>query len=207
MATGKIQTAAIIGNGKSRIGYDLARFTPAGMSVYGCNALYREYYNKFYPVPDYIVAVDNDMIQEIRASGNFPQEKLLVPTTDECWEPAECNPCRPRMNAGMAAMKFAIESGAKRLYCLGFDFLIIDQYLALSNIYDGTANYGPTTRANADDTPGRLHFLEWFMTKYADVDFVFVLPAGAVVHQLFAKNSRFVPFDLFNQPMYFFMVS
>lgn|SRR3990167_5952674 len=193
-----VPTAAIIGNGKSRLGYDLARFSPVGIDVYGCNALYREFSDISYPVPNWIVAVDNDMIAEIQSS-NFPASRLLVPPPDECWEPAECNPCRPRMNAGMAAMKFAIVAGNKRLYCLGFDFLILDQMLSLSNIYDGTPNYGPATRANASDTPSRLHFLEWFMTQHKDVEFVFILPENVIVYQLFAKNATSVSIEEFSR--------
>ena len=49
----------VIGNGESRIGYDLNKLRPFG-PIYGCNALYRDF------IPDVLVAVDVTMIKEIQ---------------------------------------------------------------------------------------------------------------------------------------------
>lgn len=163
------KTAFIIGNGRSREGINLLQFRDHG-TIYGCNALYRDY-SPDYPVPDFLVAIDHDIIEEIRKS-DFPKERFIVPHIDEQFEPAEYNPARPRMNAGMNAMIEAIRAGHNRLICLGFDFLV-DQY-AESNIYDGTNAYGPETRTSFEDGLRRVKFFEWFAQKNVDVDFIFV---------------------------------
>ena len=48
--------AFIIGNGESRIGFDLYSLP---QDTYGCNALYRDY------EPDYLIVVDQMMYKEI----------------------------------------------------------------------------------------------------------------------------------------------
>mgnify|MGYP005697974337 CR=1 FL=1 len=47
-----------IGNGESRIGFDLEKLRSHG-TIYGCNALYRDF------MPDVIVAVDYGIMHEI----------------------------------------------------------------------------------------------------------------------------------------------
>ena len=54
--------AFVIGNGTSRKPINLHKLKPFG-EIYGCNALYREF------DPDYLVAVDTKMINEINAVG------------------------------------------------------------------------------------------------------------------------------------------
>ena len=46
--------------------------------------------------------------------------------TGQQYEPAECNPARPRSNAGMNAMLEAIKKGFTTLYMFGFDFILDD---------------------------------------------------------------------------------
>lgn len=177
---------AIVGNGMSRTGYDLNKFARK-IPVWGCNALYREW------TPDYLVMVDDGIMREVGKS-EFPQDRIVVPPYDERWEPKEANEYRPRMNAGMAAMNEAIKRGNKFLFCLGFDFLIIEEAQSVSNIYDGTLNYGPETRAQKADTPNRISFLKWFMSKHQDVLFEFVYPSNTIVHTLFEKNIRWASY-------------
>lgn len=162
------KVAFIIGNGGSREGFDLESLRSKG-TIYGCNALYREF------EPDWLVSIDEGIINEIRTS-TFPQNKFHVPPQDEQYEPAEVNPGRPRSNAGMNAMELAIRHGYKKLFMIGFDFLIEDKAASVSNIFDGTNNYGPSTRANYADNGGRTRYLSWFMNKYSDVEFFFAYP-------------------------------
>jgi hypothetical protein len=51
-----------VGNGESRIGFDLNKLKPFG-KIYGCNALYREF------SPDVLTAVDHGIMHEIYHSG------------------------------------------------------------------------------------------------------------------------------------------
>lgn len=184
--------AVIVGNGTSRRGYDLKKFSHK-MPVWGCNALYREWNLNSNPVPDYLVMVDDGIMREVGKS-QFPQDRVVVPPYDERWEPKEANDHRPRMNAGMAAMNEAIKRGNKFLFCLGFDFLIIEEAQSVSNIYDGTLNYGPETRAQKDDTPNRINFLKWFMGKHQDVLFEFIYPSNTIVNTMFEKNIRWASY-------------
>lgn len=164
--------AFVIGNGASRSGVDLSTLAKKGV-LYGCNALYRDY-APHYELPHFLVAIDDGMIAEIRAS-KFPKDRFIVPPYNERWEPAECNPARPRSNAGMAAMIEAIRRGAETIVGVGFDFLLSGQQ-SVSNLYDGTPNYGPETRAVELDNSGRARYLNWLACKNPNVDFYFAYP-------------------------------
>ena len=161
--------AFVIGNGTSRSDFELSKLNDNGI-IYGCNALYRDF------TPDYLVAIDDGIIEEITKS-DFPEEQCLFPPMEERWEPAECNPGKPRSNAGINAVLEAIKKGHKSIYGLGFDFLVKGNQ-SISNMYDGTENYTPETRATVHDSNGRTRYLEYVADKYPDVKFTFVFPAG-----------------------------
>lgn len=176
--------AIIVGNGTSRKVMDLAAMVRTmgddRPRIYGCNALYREYESAGYIVPDYLVAIDDGIITEIESSS-FPAKRVVVPPDDERWEPQELHMTSglaPRGNAGVAAMLAAIRAGAKTLLCIGFDSFLQDAKQSVSNLYDGTANYGPETRANVADNFGRVRYMAWVARTNPDVDFVFVYPEG-----------------------------
>jgi hypothetical protein len=178
----------IIGNGTSRKDFELEKLRDAG-TIFGCNALYREF------VPDFIVSIDEGIIREIFQS-NFPKEKFIVPPTEECWEPAECNPNRPRSNAGINAMREAIKRGHKTLICLGFDFLLQDSNRSVSNMYEGTQNYGPEVRANHADNIGRINYLNWLARKESEHEFYFVFPTGfSLTNVGFPSNIFFTTYE------------
>ena len=187
------KVVAIVGNGTSRANYDLMKFHRVGIPVWGCNALYREYDVVSFPLPDKLVMVDDGIIQEVWGS-TFPSDKCIIPTVDERWEPAEANPNRPRMNAGMAAMIQAIRQGYTQLLCLGFDFLIMEKAQSVSNLYDGTPNYGQETRANVADNGNRISFLRWVMSKHPGVTFQFVYPSNTIVYRMYDLNIRWMTY-------------
>lgn len=159
--------AFIIGNGESRRSFDL-NLIKGVAPIFGCNALYREF------TPDYLVAVDDSMIDEIYQS-KFPRENFYPALGDDQWEPSDCNRARPRNNAGMYAMQKAVDLKFDTLICLGFDFLINHPDHSVSNLYDGTKNYGMETRARVEDNAGRLNYLKWFANQYPDINIIFVL--------------------------------
>jgi hypothetical protein len=179
-----MNTAFIIGNGTSRKDFDLTRLKPYG-TVFGCNALYRDYPD--FSIPDFLVSIDDGIITEIESS-DFPSKRFIVPPMDERWEPAECNIGRPRSNAGVNAMREAIKMGHNQLICLGFDFLIADAAQSVSNVYDGTNNYGMEVRANANDNPGRINYVAWLTRSNPDVDFIFIFPDGLTINAISGKN-------------------
>lgn len=55
----------VIGNGPSRLGFDLERLRGNGITI-GCNKLYRDF------TPDYLVALDQDMRAELDALREWP---------------------------------------------------------------------------------------------------------------------------------------
>lgn len=161
-------TAVIVGNGSSRKEIDLAELKTLG-PLYGCNASYRDF------KVDYLIAIDDKIIGEILESS-YPRDRFIVPPEDEQYESAEYSPMRRRENAGMVAMREAIKAGHKTLYCLGFDFLFDDANRNMDNIYNNTFGYGPETRASVADCINRVAYLDWFASKYSDVEFIFMYP-------------------------------
>lgn len=170
--------ACIIGNGASRKDVDLNKLKKLG-TIFGCNALYRDF------EPDWLVAIDPKMIEEIRNS-NFDQTKFIVPKEERHWEPPELygrtSGPTPRSNAGMVAMLEAIDKGYDTLFCLGFDFLVVNDDIALSNVYDGTDCYGPETRAVLRDTRNRIKFLIYVIARNPFINFIFAYPEGYQVY-------------------------
>lgn len=164
--------AFIIGNGTSRKDFDLTKITKAHGITIGCNAVHRDRSTW----PDYLVAIDDGIITEIESS-DFPATRCLFPPEDERWEPADCNPARPRSNAGVNAMLEAIKMGCSDLWCLGFDFLMIGTD-GLDNMFKGTNNYGPETATSYADSIRRVKYLEYVARKNPDVNFYFVFKSG-----------------------------
>ena len=176
--------AFIIGNGKSREGFDLEQLRPYG-EIYGCNALYRDF------EPDWLIAIDDPITEEIMNS-DFPKEKFINPTFEEQFEHPEFNPfSRFRSNAGMNAMVEALKRGKRELICLGFDFIINDN-LSVSNLYDGTNAYGPETRTSVADNLRRVNYLNWFAQKNYVAQFRMILPRhkNLRVHKMNSVNIR-----------------
>jgi hypothetical protein len=176
--------AFIIGNGKSREGFDLEQLREHG-KIYGCNALYRDF------EPDYLIAIDDAITQEIRAS-NFPAEKFIYPSFEEQFEHPEFNPfTRLRSNAGMNAMIEALRHGHRELVCIGFDFIIQNE-LATSNMYDGTNAYELKTRTSLQDGLRRALYMNWFAKKNNVAQFRMILPRidNLKIHPLSSPNIR-----------------
>jgi len=186
------EPAFIIGNGTSRLEFDITLLKNAG-TMFGCNALYRDYYPK-HDLPDYLVAIDPGIITEIECS-TFPASRFIVPPTNEQWEPAAANPNRPRSNAGTNAALEAMKMGHKQLIFIGFDFLQQDIQQSVSNMYDGTDNYGMDTRASPDDNLGRISYMQWIGKQNPDVSFIFAYPNNQFTFPVLGDNIFVCTFD------------
>ena len=176
--------AFIIGNGKSRDGFDLEQLRKHG-TIYGCNALYRDF------EPDYLIAIDDAITEEIRSS-DFPEERFIYPAFEEQFEHPEFNPfTRLRSNAGMNAMIEALRHGHRELICIGFDF-IIQNDLATANVYEGTECYGRETMTSLADGLRRAKYLDWFARKNNVAQYKFILPRekDLRIHPLSSPNIR-----------------
>jgi hypothetical protein len=178
MMTENVTPAFIIGNGRSRQGFDLNLLKGNG-AVFGCNALYRDL---DHDLIDHLVVIDMAITKELQES-DFPQDKLIVPEIEDQWEPVEYTKIvggnRKRGNTGMVCMLEAIKRGHTELYCMGFDFLINDTQESVTNMYDGSDCYGPETRSTFGDNQNRVKFLEWFAMKNGLVKFNFLFPDKA----------------------------
>ena len=164
-----MSTAFIIGNGTTRKGIDLNDLVGKG-ELYGCNALYRDF-DKF----DYLVVIDEQFRKLIEMGGDegvIEHGKLILPPDEECVEETTGR----RSNAGMNAMKEAIRNGATKLFCLGFDFVLVDEEQNTDNIYKDTEGYGEETHATYEDSKHRVNYLNWFMKNNPNVRFTFVIP-------------------------------
>ena len=170
--------AIIIGNGKSREEIDLNTLVGQG-TIYGCNALYRDFDGW-----DYLVAIDERMINEIKTTEKRLPGQAIFPPENERYEETTGR----RGNAGMNAMKEAIRNGADTLYCLGFDF-ILQGKTSVDNVYLNSKNYEPETQAGLMEAGyHRLQYLEWFANQNAGVKFVFVIPDNGQVKPIDAEN-------------------
>ena len=184
------EPAFIIGNGLSRKDFNLNRLVGQGCT-FGCNALYRDF------TPDYLVAIDDKIIEEITQS-DYPMNRFIVPPNEEQYEPAEHNPNRPRSNAGMNACFEAIKKDFKTLFLFGFDFILEDQ-ISVKNIYDGSNCYGPETRANYNDNSNRAKYFEYMAKKNPDVNFKFVLPRDiGIIHNINSSNVTGIYYEDFD---------
>jgi len=163
--------------------------------IYGCNAIYREFHPIF-DLPDYVVAIDDGAITEIESS-DFPSSRVIIPNENDRWEPAEMHGDhpRPRSNAGMCAMAEAVKRGTKTLLCIGFDSFLQDAEQSVSNLFDGTNNYGPETRASVYDNPNRVRYMAWFARKNPTVDFIFIYPDGMNAVPIGQPNTYQVTYE------------
>lgn len=204
-------TAYIIGNGASRQPFDLMILRGKG-TVFGCNALYRDFSftSPKYVLPDFLIAIDDAITVEIESS-DFPSNRVIIPPENEKWEPVELhwgrsatkdwNPARPRSNAGMNAILEAIKKGYSDLHIFGFDSLVVDNKVALSNLYDGTDCYGYDTRANLQDTRNRMTFLGWVIEKNPDTHFTFCYPKDMIDSGVYLPQAPNVSISNFDEMM------
>lgn len=181
--------AVVIGNGVSRKDFDLRLFldhrdvaawgevgawkpaiNPKKFNTYGCNAIYRNYR------PDFVIAVGEDMIQEM-ANSNYCDDN---PVYSNAWAlplyPGKFNyiPQDPGYNAGAIAAYLAAFDGHKKVFMLGFDGIdsIGDNY----NIYAGTPGY-PGNHVIISENFW-VNSLNEIMQLYSDVEFVRVTPTA-----------------------------
>jgi hypothetical protein len=154
--------AYIIGNGPSRIGFDLYKLP---QDSYGCNALYRDY------EPDFLVCVDRRMYVELKDSEYI--EKNIVYTNhfnmSRLGGPSHLIPQNPHAGAGTTAMHIAIHDGHTNLICLGFDCAEDGPNL---NVYTSTNAYNDAETVVHQTVWGRQ--ITEFIRKNPQVNWTFV---------------------------------
>jgi hypothetical protein len=130
----KNEVAFVLGNGTSRKDIPLEHLKDYG-TVYGCNALYREF------EPDYLVAVDTKMVIEINKAGYQKNHEVWTNPNKAYQKFTGFNYFSPSKgwSSGPTALHLASEHKNNEIYILGFDYVgIADK---VNNIYAGTFNY------------------------------------------------------------------
>jgi hypothetical protein len=130
--------AFVLGNGKSRLGVDLAALKSQG-AVYACNAVYREF------TPNHLVAVDSKMVREIVRTGYHLTNQVWTNPNTTILNIEKINYLHPHKgwSSGPTALDLAVDHGFTEIYILGFDFEGIDGHL--NNVYADTDNYRKST--------------------------------------------------------------
>jgi hypothetical protein len=130
--------AFVLGNGKSRQNLDLNCIKPLG-KIYGCNALYREF------DPDYLIAVDVKMVNEIIAAGYHKDHQVWTNPNKGVSTKTNINFFSPHKgwSSGPTALWFAATQGHKNIYIFGFDYQGING--KFNNVYADTFNYKKST--------------------------------------------------------------
>lgn len=125
--------AFVLGNGRSRQGLDLALLGELG-TVYGCNALYRDY------MPAVLVATDRPIADHIQNTGVAKQTKFYtrkpVPGSGAHRVPQRYF----GFSSGPIAVALAAQDGAQAVYLLGFD-MGGSETGHFNNVYAGSEFY------------------------------------------------------------------
>ena len=128
------KTAFVLGNGTSRKPINLLQLKEHG-TVYGCNALYREF------DPDYLVAVDTKMILEINKAGYQHSHTVWTNPNRAYHQMNGFNFFNPSKgwSSGPTALWLASTHDNQKIYILGFDYQGIED--KINNLYADTPNY------------------------------------------------------------------
>ena len=132
--------AFVLGNGTSRKSINLQKLKQHG-TVYGCNALYREF------APDHLVCVDTKMIIEISDVGYNNTYSVWSNPNKLTKNTSNINIMNPNKgwSSGPTAMLLASQHNHNEVYLLGFDYVGLgSEKEKVNNIYAGTKNYKRT---------------------------------------------------------------
>jgi len=194
-----MSSAFVLGNGESRKGIKISDLQQHG-KVFACNAVYRT------ETPDYLIAVDPKMINEIGESD--------YPVKNEVWSnfnhqynknPKILNHVqwfKPSLgwSSGPTALKMAADKGFDTIYILGFDYQGHTRdskrtRYQLNNMFKDTRNY----KRSVDEA---TFFGNWMnqtkrvLQDYPKIQFHRVLPnTGFKPHDL-EFNKNFTNLDI-----------
>jgi hypothetical protein len=141
--------ALIIGNGKSRLQFDLKQLQEL-FTTYGCNALYRDF------IPDYLISMDFAMVDEILNSNVHHKTKFYTQYSQKAqhrhnigepvyWAIQD----RWIGDSGTGALRLACMNNHDNIYMIGFDYTNNNKHT--DNVYAGTKNYAPGPITNGGD--------------------------------------------------------
>jgi len=129
-------TAFVLGNGVSRCEVPLHTLKQHG-TIYGCNALYREF------TPDVLVATDRPIATHIQQIGYSAANKFYTRRPAEGTGALSVPQAYHGFSSGPIAVGIASIDGHRRIYLVGFD-MGPKQNKKFNNVYAGTEFYKPT---------------------------------------------------------------
>ena len=132
------RTAFVLGNGTSRSKLKLQNLRNVA-TVYACNAIYREY------DPDYLIAVDVKMVNEIVSAGYHKKNQVWTNPNKGVSTKSHLNFFSPHKgwSSGPTALWFAGQHGYRDIYIFGFDYQGLGG--KVNNVYADTFNYKRST--------------------------------------------------------------
>lgn len=165
--------AFVLGNGKSRARLDLQQLKGRG-TIVGCNAIYREF------DPDFLVAVDVKMVNEIISAGYHRTHQVWTNPNKGIQSKSGVNFFSPHKgwSSGPTALWFACSQGHKNIYIFGFDYQGEDG--RFNNVYADTFNYKKSSDS-ATFFGNWLNQTEKTIKEYRNVNFFRVSDPGAFV--------------------------
>jgi len=163
--------ALLLGNGKTRIGLDLAGYKSSGILIAGCNALYRDF------MPDILCIVDCNMYSEAVSAGVLDKTSILwVDKNHKPWRTMLCKEKERRLLGDHDGAKAGptlghwlplLYSEITEVFLVGMD-LGANSKTTNNNIYENTRNYPSSWNAKAhlvysseDDVVWRGLFLRY----------------------------------------------
>lgn len=190
--------AVAIGNGRSRLDFDLSLIANHKGGVlasdklqsYGCNGLYRDF------TPDFLIAIGS-IVDEIAASNYVPANIVYTLAEGVLKYPGKFHliPQNIHIDAGALAAYMAAFDGHKKVFLLGYDHYHMDAPGNINTVYSDTDHY-----PSSDDSSNGESFaltLSTVMRTYSNVEFVRVMPTSAAWH-----HPKFGPLANFRQISY-----
>ena len=212
-----MERAFVIGNGKSRIGFDLNTLRGKG-TIYGCNALYRDF------MPDVLIGTDDKIREEIELSEinpdvleNIPAKipfytrrpnQLIKTHTDRKWQDTDYQNTHSRKieynwgySSGPVALTYACVEKHNYIYLIGHDLMGIGaKDNDINNIYSDTNAYKPSS-ATATYYMNWVDQIRRIMLEYSDINFARVGALNNFVPENWKEclNHREITFEQFEK--------
>lgn len=185
--------AFVLGNGKSRLNLNTAQLKGKGV-IYGCNALYREF------EPDYLIAVDTKMVNEIIASGYNKTHEVWTNPNKGITSKSNVNFFSPHKgwSSGPTALWFACQQGFTHIYIFGFDYQGLEG--KFNNVYADTFNYKKSLDP-ATFFGNWLSQTEKTIKEFKNINFYRVIEPGSFIPDKLQgiPNLQHITFENFEQ--------
>ena len=185
--------AFVLGNGTSRKNLNLNEIKNRG-AVYGCNALYREF------EPDYLIAVDTKMVNEIIATGWHKDHQVWTNPNKGITAKSNVNFFSPHKgwSSGPTALWMACQQPYSQIYIFGFDYQGVEG--KFNNVYADTFNYKKSHDA-ATFFGNWLSQTEKTVKEFKNINFFRVMEPGQFVPDKLQgiPNLQHITYENFEQ--------